>query len=116
MPSLAEGEPPEPPADSALEYVRRVLEPDGDLPLTAHAFDEAQRRDASVPSRHRRPTSPRNRQRPNHRSRLVRSQWERITLAPDIELHVRRPLPRPLSKKVDRLVSIAAELLEEDPS
>ncbi len=45
-----------------------------------------------------------------------RSQWERITLAPDIELHVRRPLPRPLAKQVDRLVSIARDLLEEDPS
>jgi hypothetical protein len=47
---------------------------------------------------------------------LERAQWERITLAPDIELHVRRPLSRPLSKKVDRLVWIARELLEEDPS
>ena len=45
-----------------------------------------------------------------------RSQWERITLAQDVELHVRRPLPRPVSKKVDRLVTIARELLEEDPS
>jgi hypothetical protein len=45
-----------------------------------------------------------------------RSQWERIPLAPDIELHVRRPLPRPLAKQVDRLVSIARDLLEEDPS
>ena len=47
---------------------------------------------------------------------IERSQWERIVLAPDIELHVRRPLSRPQSRKVDRLVSIARELLEEDPS
>ena len=47
---------------------------------------------------------------------IERSQWERITLATDIELHVRRPLPRTTSKKVDRLVTIARELLEEDPS
>lgn len=47
---------------------------------------------------------------------IERSQWERITLATDIELHVRRPLPRTVSRKVDRLVTIARELLEEDPS
>jgi DNA-binding transcriptional MerR regulator len=44
------------------------------------------------------------------------SQWDRIVLAPDVELHVRRPLTRPLNKAVDRLVTIARELLEEDPS
>ena len=43
-----------------------------------------------------------------------RSQWERIVLAPDIELHIRRPLPRAQNKQVDRLVTIARELLEED--
>jgi DNA-binding transcriptional MerR regulator len=47
---------------------------------------------------------------------IERSQWDRISLAPDIELHVRRPLARSLSRKVDRLVTIARELLEEDPS
>ena len=43
-----------------------------------------------------------------------RSQWERIVLAPDVELHIRRPLPRAQNKQVDRLVTIARELLEED--
>ncbi len=45
-----------------------------------------------------------------------RSQWERIVLAPEIELHVRRPLSRTQNKQVDRLLAIARELLEEDPS
>jgi len=45
---------------------------------------------------------------------LERSQWERIALAPDIELHIRRPLSRAQNKQVDRLVTIARELLEED--
>jgi DNA-binding transcriptional MerR regulator len=45
-----------------------------------------------------------------------RSQWERIVLMPDIELHIRRPLPRAQNKQVDRLVTIARELLEEDRS
>ena len=43
-----------------------------------------------------------------------RSQWERIVLAPDVELHVRRPLSRIQNKRVDRLLTIARELLEED--
>jgi hypothetical protein len=49
-------------------------------------------------------------------SRVERSQWERIELATDVELHVRRPLPRPLAKQVDRLIAIATDLLKEDPS
>ena len=42
-----------------------------------------------------------------------RSQWERIVLVPDVELHIRRR-PRAQNKQVDRLVTIARELLEED--
>jgi DNA-binding transcriptional MerR regulator len=45
-----------------------------------------------------------------------RSQWDRISLAPDIELHVRRPLSRIQNRAVDRLVVFARKLLEEDPS
>ena len=45
-----------------------------------------------------------------------RSQCERIVLVPDVELHIRRPLPRAQNKQVDRLVTIARELLEEDRS
>jgi DNA-binding transcriptional MerR regulator len=43
-----------------------------------------------------------------------RSQWDRISLVPDIELHVRRPSSRHLNKRIDRLVAVARELLEED--
>ncbi len=43
-----------------------------------------------------------------------RSTWERITLDPDVELHVRRPLDRLTNKRVDRLVRIARELFEDD--
>ncbi|MDB4891608.1 MAG: MerR family transcriptional regulator [Gemmatimonadetes bacterium] len=44
----------------------------------------------------------------------VRSQWERITLAPDIELHLRRPLSRGVNKKVERLLDVARDIFEED--
>ncbi len=43
-----------------------------------------------------------------------RAQWERISLDPDVELHVRRPLTRQLNKRVDRLIAIARQLLEEE--
>lgn len=49
-------------------------------------------------------------------SQPARSQWDRIVLAPDIELHVRRPLSRIQNRAVDRLVSVARQLLEEDAS
>ena len=44
-----------------------------------------------------------------------RSTWERHVLAPDVELHVRRPLDRQLNKRVDQLIRIARELLDEEP-
>jgi hypothetical protein len=43
-----------------------------------------------------------------------RSQWERISLTPDLELHVRRPLSRPQNRQLARLVQLAREILEED--
>ena len=45
---------------------------------------------------------------------VERSQWERVVITPDVELHIRRPLVRAQSKQVDRLITIARELLEED--
>lgn len=43
-----------------------------------------------------------------------RSQWERVSLDPDVELHVRRPLTRQNTKRVERLITIARQLFEED--
>jgi len=90
--SLAGNDAPEPPADSALDYVRRVMTR---MPHDAPADPSAA---AAVPT-----AQP-----------IERSQWERIVLAPDVELHIRRPLARAQNKQVDRLVTIARELLEED--
>jgi DNA-binding transcriptional MerR regulator len=45
---------------------------------------------------------------------MSRSQWERLALSPDIELHIRRPLSRQQNKQVERLVPFARQLLEED--
>jgi DNA-binding transcriptional MerR regulator len=97
---------PPPPSDSALDYIRRITSPTA--PSRALYLREApppfaanEAQPAPEP-----PSSP----------RLERSQWERVDLAPDIELHIRRPLPRSTAKRVDRLIEIARDLLEEDQS
>jgi DNA-binding transcriptional MerR regulator len=43
-----------------------------------------------------------------------RSQWDRIALLPDVELHVRRPLTRHHNRLVDRLIATARQLFEEE--
>ena len=63
------------------------------------------------PRRLRRP-----RPHPGRPARIERSQWERVELAPDVELHIRRPSSRATAKRVDRLISIARDLFREDPS
>jgi DNA-binding transcriptional MerR regulator len=45
-----------------------------------------------------------------------RSQWDRVVLTPDVELHIRRPLARSDQKRIERLITIARELLQEEPS
>jgi DNA-binding transcriptional MerR regulator len=45
---------------------------------------------------------------------MERSQWDRMTLTPDIELHVRRPSSRSGNKMVEKLLDYARRLLEED--
>lgn len=111
------------PQDSALDYIRRVLGPPQVKPNRLAAVNE---RPAAAYALARKPM--RAEPMPGASAPITlgvepapgrsfeRSQWERIPLAPDIELHVRRPLPRPLAKQVDRLVSIARDLLEEDQS
>jgi DNA-binding transcriptional MerR regulator len=44
-----------------------------------------------------------------------RSTWERIRLAPDVEIHVRRPLDRHTNKRLERLLDAARDLFKEDP-
>ena len=41
-----------------------------------------------------------------------RSTWERLPLAADLELHVRRPLDRETNRRLDRLLAFARELFE----
>lgn len=81
--------PPAPPPALAMTSAPRIVEPPQDAPQ-------------DVPPPPAAPVQP------------DRSTWERITLDPDVELHVRRPLDRLTNKRVDRLVRIARELFEDD--
>src|SRR5687768_13506854 len=44
----------------------------------------------------------------------VRAQWERLSIAPDVELHVRRPLTREINRRVEKLLALARQIFEED--
>ncbi len=106
------------PADSALDYVRSVLAtplrvakpapPPAASPPPRHvdARPSLLRRVAEVPL-------------PGYDAEPIpptpdRSHWERYALAPDVELHVRRPLTRSQNRAVTRLLEVARRLLEED--
>lgn len=92
---LLEQEPERPPT-SASEYVRKVLSEGagtvrpGDLPALMSP---------GPPARSKAP---------------ARAQWERFTLAPDVELHVRRPGSREDQRRIERLLEAAREIFHED--
>jgi DNA-binding transcriptional MerR regulator len=121
---------PAPPAGSALDYLRTVLDGPGlnrglaaaPARTTSVAIDRGSPAATAAPSLLRRATvdqttaaeavAAQHDEQPS--LPIERSQWERIALSPDVELHIRRPLARAQQKGVDRLVTIARELLEED--
>ena len=92
---------PRRPTSSAAEYIREVLS-------ESKLFDAAPlasvqhiaRMSAKLP--------------PASSPATARSQWDRITLAPDVELHVRRPLAREQNRQVERLLEVARAIFEEN--
>lgn len=108
---LAHGDAPPPPPDSALDYLRGLLSPQPAPPLSRALRMTV----PSIPGSES-VVPPASGSIDEPHQPLERSQWERIALAPDIELHIRRPLQRAQNRQVDRLVTIARELLEEDRS
>jgi DNA-binding transcriptional MerR regulator len=117
--SLASTDPAPPsPSTSALDYIRTVL---GGVETTASqpappatAVAEAPR----TPLYPREPapsagtaTTPSTQ--PPEPSILERSQWERLSLGPNVELHIRRPLSRHEQRRIDRLITIARQVLKE---
>jgi DNA-binding transcriptional MerR regulator len=113
---------PEPRRSSALDYVRSVLarqdEPGPAPPPTA---GRPMRASAAMPQivsmmvaePSMAPESMRTAESISQPP-VTRSQWERIALAPDVELHVRRPLSRGQNKLVERLTEVARRFFEEE--
>ena len=98
---------PGPGHSSALDYVRTVL---GDTPTperTPPSAAIAAPRLSAVPSA--------SIGKPSPKPASERSQWERIALADDIELHVRRPLSRDANRRLERLLEQARRIFEEEP-
>jgi len=120
--ALVEAPVSEPPADSAIDYIRAVL--GGDTSFGATALNRLAAPPASpppgnavaleAPAYRLAESSQAYAESPAPTPTPDRSQWDRILLAPDVELHVRRPLGRRQHKRVERLIQIARELLEED--
>jgi DNA-binding transcriptional MerR regulator len=107
----AEG-PAELPADSALDYIRGVLG-GGVLRASPGTMQKAAPPAGAVMSLAP-PAMDVAAPEVEAPAASDRSHWERYTLAPDVELHVRRPLTRSQNRAVARLVETAHQLLEED--
>jgi DNA-binding transcriptional MerR regulator len=116
-----------PPADTAIDYIRgllgmsrppqplaRSLPPAGTAPAMASpglgAAEPAPLPTPTPSPMHAAVTAPFEYQ----PETVERSQWDRITLTPDIELQIRRPLGRLEQRRVERLITIARQVLKED--
>jgi DNA-binding transcriptional MerR regulator len=112
---LAEEVADPPTQGSAVEYIRNLLSegpasfrtmeaspPVSDGLVAAHAVRDP------FPERPERGARKHDRRQPD------RSQWDRIALAPDVELHVRRPLSREQNSNVERLLEAARIIFEEE--
>jgi DNA-binding transcriptional MerR regulator len=87
--------------DSASDYVRRVLS-EGAAAYASPMLRSVSERSANLPRDQ------------SQSSSIQRSQWERFTLAPDVELHVRRPVSREDNRKLDRLLEAARQIFNEE--
>lgn len=96
-------ETPEPTHGSALDYARDILASGSHRVLA----------EASMPMRNMVFASPAAE--PIKHKKETRSTWERVSLSPDVELHVRRPLSREQNKLVERLLEDARRLFQEEP-
>ena len=104
-----------PGAISALDYIRRLragqVGPRPRLRPSAPASRAGSRSAACRDASHPAPLSPQ----PSPEARSTqRTQWERVALSDNVELHIRRPLGRLDNKRVERLIRIGREILEED--
>jgi len=117
-----------PPSDTAIDYIRGLLgiarppeplnqpaPPAGAAPAMAsrgmHAAEPAPLPTRAPSAMHPAVTAAPFDSQPET---VERSQWDRIALTPDIELQIRRPLGRLEQRRVERLITIARQVLKED--
>ncbi len=100
---------PHPRRESALEYVREVLRGSASRPPAILSSAKPGSDSWAAAPRSAAPASP---------AAVApvpdRSQWDRVVLCPDIELHIRRPLSREQNRQVERLIKAARAVLEEE--
>jgi len=101
--------------ESAVDYIRGILEPAPaavSMPVMARSMPAPSLPAPSLLAM--RAPEPQPSKPPTQPTETTRSQWERISLDPDVEIHVRRPLTRHGNKRVERLIAIARELFKEE--
>ena len=96
---------PERPRKDAREYIRGVLS-GGEPMMRSLAAREP------VAGLFEEPRDPRQASKPW--TPRPRGQWDRISLTPDIELHIRRPQSREQNRQIERLMEAARHIFEED--
>lgn len=99
---------------TALEYVRSVLAPPQERGLQSSLRRAVGLVSGGSPAPSPRLMSSGVPDANGPQSSLTRSQWERLSLGPNLELHVRRPLSRVEQKRVERLITIARQVLKEE--
>ena len=101
----------EPSADTAAAYLRRVFSRTAPTrPTSPPARPDALMRRATRMSS---PTEGLAARMPPA-APTERSYWERHALTPDVEVHIRRPLTRPMNRKLELLLDYARSLLKEE--
>jgi DNA-binding transcriptional MerR regulator len=103
--------PPQQPQDSASDYVKRLLAGGSAQGAREETVDYRGAAPMALPIT---PAAWPDLSEPTIEPvQADRSHWERIELAPGIELHVRRPNARASTKRVERLVDFAQQLFRK---
>jgi DNA-binding transcriptional MerR regulator len=106
--------------DSASEYVRRLIGRPVARATAEQLATYPSPPPASLPSAPAYRSSPLSRdfssldrERPAEPAQRDRSYWERVVLAPGVELHVRRPQSRWSTRQVERLAEFGSQLFRK---
>jgi DNA-binding transcriptional MerR regulator len=92
-------------SESAVDYIRGVL----GAPVTPASLPAPAAQSVPYPSSAPKPSQPPPTGEPD-----FRSQWDRVGITPDIEIHIRRPMTRTDQKRVYRLIEYARQLFREE--